>query len=59
MPAAMPFGTLWLPCVVSAITVFIASAVAHMVLKHPKAWMYVAVNHERRAFMASVDGVSE
>ena len=32
MPAAMPFGTLWLPCVVSAITVFIASAVAHMVL---------------------------
>lgn len=28
-------------------------------LKHPKAWMYVAVNHERRAFMASVDGVSE
>jgi 2-polyprenyl-6-methoxyphenol hydroxylase-like FAD-dependent oxidoreductase len=29
------------------------------VLKHPKAWMYVAVNHQRRAFMASVDGVSE
>lgn len=29
------------------------------VLKHPKAWMYVAVNHERRAFMASVDGVGE
>ncbi|CAN7772869.1 FAD-dependent oxidoreductase [Variovorax sp. LjRoot84] len=29
------------------------------VLHHPKAWMYVAVNHERRAFMASVDGVSE
>ncbi len=29
------------------------------VLPHPKAWMYVAVNHERRAFMASVDGVSE
>lgn len=29
------------------------------VLRHPKAWMYVAVNHERRAFMASVDGVSE
>jgi len=24
-----------------------------------KAWMYVAVNHQRRAFMASVDGVSE
>lgn len=29
------------------------------ILKHPKAWMYVAVNHQRRAFMASVDGVSE
>ncbi|MES2246454.1 MAG: FAD-dependent oxidoreductase [Pseudomonadota bacterium] len=29
------------------------------VLRHPKAWMYVAVNHQRRAFMASVDGVSE
>ncbi|SEA41917.1 FAD-dependent oxidoreductase [Variovorax sp. YR216] len=29
------------------------------VLRHPKAWMYVAVNHERRAFMASVDGKSE
>ncbi|MDR6855639.1 FAD-dependent oxidoreductase [Variovorax guangxiensis] len=28
-------------------------------LKHSKAWMYVAVNHERRAFMASVDGVCE
>lgn len=28
-------------------------------LRHPKAWMYVAVNHQRRAFMASVDGVSE
>ncbi|MEJ8811088.1 FAD-dependent oxidoreductase [Variovorax ureilyticus] len=29
------------------------------VLRHPKAWMYVAVNHERRAFMASVDGKAE
>ena len=37
MPAAMPFGTLWLPCVVSAITVFVASALAHMVLKYHKA----------------------
>ena len=27
--------------------------------RHSKAWMYVAVNHERRAFMASVDGESE
>jgi hypothetical protein len=37
MPAAMPFGTLWLPCIVSAVAVFIASAVAHMVLKYHKA----------------------
>lgn len=29
------------------------------VLQHPRAWMYVAVNHQRRAFMASVDGKSE
>lgn len=29
------------------------------VLKHPQAWMYVAVNDQRRAFMASVDGVAE
>jgi 2-polyprenyl-6-methoxyphenol hydroxylase-like FAD-dependent oxidoreductase len=28
-------------------------------LPHPKAWMYVSVNPERRAFMAAVDGVSE
>ncbi len=28
-------------------------------LPHPQAWMYVSVNHERRAFMAAVDGVSE
>ena len=37
MPAALPFGTLWLPCVVSAIAVWLASAVAHMVLKHHRA----------------------
>jgi 2-polyprenyl-6-methoxyphenol hydroxylase-like FAD-dependent oxidoreductase len=29
------------------------------VLPHPRAWMYVSVNHERRAFMASVDGKAE
>lgn len=28
-------------------------------LPHPKAWMYVSVNHERRAFMAAVDGHEE
>ena len=26
---------------------------------HRKAWMYVCVNHERRAFMATIDGKSE
>ena len=31
----------------------------HSVLRHPKAWMYVTVNHQRRAFMASVDGLAE
>lgn len=29
------------------------------VLRHAKAWMYVAVNAQRRALLASVDGVSE
>ena len=29
------------------------------VLRAPKAWMYVAVNAERRALIASVDGVAE
>jgi 2-polyprenyl-6-methoxyphenol hydroxylase-like FAD-dependent oxidoreductase len=29
------------------------------VLRHPRAWMYVAVNAQRRAFMAAVDGASE
>ena len=28
-------------------------------LPHPRAWMYVTVNPQRRAFMASVDGRSE
>ena len=35
-----------------------APAFAAIVKKSP-AWMYVAVNHERRAFMAAVDGASE
>jgi hypothetical protein len=30
----MPFGSLWLPVVVSAVAVFVASALAHMVLKY-------------------------
>ncbi len=28
-------------------------------MPHPRAWMYVTVNEERRALLASVDGVSE
>jgi len=31
----------------------------HRALRHPKAWMYVAVNEQRRALIASVDGVAE
>jgi 2-polyprenyl-6-methoxyphenol hydroxylase-like FAD-dependent oxidoreductase len=28
-------------------------------IPHSRAWMYVAVNHERRALLASVDGIQE
>jgi 2-polyprenyl-6-methoxyphenol hydroxylase-like FAD-dependent oxidoreductase len=31
----------------------------HDVFPHARAWMYVSVNAQRRAFMASVDGASE
>jgi len=33
----MPFGSLWLPVVVSAVVVFLASSVLHMALKYHKA----------------------
>ncbi|HEY7215941.1 MAG TPA: hypothetical protein VIC28_15045 [Thermoanaerobaculia bacterium] len=33
----MPFGSLWLPVVVSAVAVFLVSAITHMVLKYHKA----------------------
>jgi hypothetical protein len=33
----MPFGSLWLPVIVSAVVVFIASSVIHMALKYHKA----------------------
>lgn len=33
----MPFGSLWLPVVVSAVVVFFASSVLHMVLKYHRA----------------------
>ncbi|PZQ78245.1 MAG: hypothetical protein DI563_00870 [Variovorax paradoxus] len=39
--------------------IYLRSPAFLSVLRHPKAWMYVAVNHQRRAFMASVDGVAE
>jgi hypothetical protein len=32
----MPFGSLWLPVIVSAVVVFVASSVLHMVLKYHK-----------------------
>src|SRR5688572_14525177 len=33
----MPFGSLWLPVVVSAVAVWLVSAVLHMVLKYHRA----------------------
>jgi 2-polyprenyl-6-methoxyphenol hydroxylase-like FAD-dependent oxidoreductase len=39
--------------------VYLRAPTFHQVMPHPKAWMYVAVNAQRRAFMASVDGRSE
>lgn len=33
----MPFGSLWLPVVVSAVAVFVVSAILHMVLKYHRA----------------------
>jgi 2-polyprenyl-6-methoxyphenol hydroxylase-like FAD-dependent oxidoreductase len=31
----------------------------YRIVPHPKAWMYVTVNRDRRAYMAAVDGKSE
>lgn len=36
MPESMPFGSLWLPVLVSAAVVWLASAIAHMALPHHK-----------------------
>ena len=41
------------------LAVYLRSPHLQSMIPHPKAWMYVAVNQRRRAFMASVDGVSE
>src|SRR3972149_3772952 len=35
--AAMPFGSLWIPVIVSAVAVFVGSSILHMVLKYPRA----------------------
>jgi 2-polyprenyl-6-methoxyphenol hydroxylase-like FAD-dependent oxidoreductase len=39
--------------------IYLRSTQLQAVIPHPKAWMYVAVNHQRRAFMATVDGKGE
>jgi 2-polyprenyl-6-methoxyphenol hydroxylase-like FAD-dependent oxidoreductase len=39
--------------------VYLRAPELYAAIPHAKAWMYVAVNHQRRAFMAAVDGVSE
>ena len=39
--------------------VYLRSPSLMSVIGHDRAWMYVAVNHQRRAFMAAVDGNTE
>jgi 2-polyprenyl-6-methoxyphenol hydroxylase-like FAD-dependent oxidoreductase len=39
--------------------VYLRSSQLQSVLRQPRAWMYVAVNPQRRAFMAAVDGNAE
>jgi 2-polyprenyl-6-methoxyphenol hydroxylase-like FAD-dependent oxidoreductase len=39
--------------------VYLRAPAFYDVFPHARAWMYVSVNHERRAFMASVDGRAE
>jgi 2-polyprenyl-6-methoxyphenol hydroxylase-like FAD-dependent oxidoreductase len=39
--------------------VYLSAPDFYRVLPHPRAWMYVSVNPQRRAFMASVDGKSQ
>jgi len=41
------------------LAVYLRSPLLAHVLPRERAWMYVSVNHERRAFMACVDGVAE
>jgi len=46
MPEAMPFGSLWIPVVVSAIAVFVVSSVLHMALTYHKADYKALPNEE-------------
>jgi 2-polyprenyl-6-methoxyphenol hydroxylase-like FAD-dependent oxidoreductase len=39
--------------------IYLRAPAFHDVFSHARAWMYVSVNHRRRAFMASVDGRTE
>jgi len=39
--------------------VYLRAPTFYEVMPHARAWMYVSVNHERRALIASVDGRSE
>ena len=39
--------------------VYLRAPTFHTVLPHARAWMYVSVNAQRRAFMAAVDGRTE
>lgn len=50
----MPFGTLWLPVVLSAVAVFIVSAILHMVLKYHKRDFKAVPNEE--AVRAAIGG---
>lgn|SRR5262249_39405661 len=50
----MPFGTLWLPVVLSAVAVFIVSAILHMVLKYHKRDYKALPNEE--AVRAAIGG---
>lgn len=47
----MPFGSLWLPVVVSAVAVWLASSIVHMVLKYHKA-DYKGLGNEAAAAQA-------
>jgi hypothetical protein len=53
----MPFGSLWLPVVVSAVAVWLVSSVLHMVLKYHKA-DYKALGNNEAAAAAALKGLA-